>query len=366
MPLECHRVETMAYAMRSTADVPWHGIGEPVIPGTGPEMMQQQAGLNWTVSKRPAFIPVADALGKYLEDKMAVEDYFFLVRDSDQRVLGPAGKEYVPTQNHELFVFLKKFTDAGQMTIETAGSLQNGKIVWVLAALNLGFTLPGNDETRSYLLISSPHIWGKSLTMKFTTIRTVCWNTYTLAMREATDMFRMRHIKTFDADIMKQAETVLGLGKKLTNQMAAEAEMMSKTRLSANAVARYVADVVQPELVAKQYGVKYTALPSIRQAEFLLNPLTDPIDVSQFKRTTSNILTNVNQQPGAALESSEGTVWGGFNAVTHYFDHIAGRNRDNALYSAWFDKTAVIKEKAYARAVQFSKLNAIARGWAEK
>lgn len=363
MALECHRVETMAYAMRSTADVPWHGLGNPVVPGMSPEIMQDQAGLRWTVSKRPAFVPNYNiTAGGYADEKIEVPDYFFLVRDSDQRILGPCGKEYLPTQNHDLFIFLKKFTDAGKMTIETAGSLQNGKIVWVLAALNLGFTLPGEDESRAYLLISSPHVWGKSLTMKFTTIRTVCWNTYSRAMKEISDHFRMRHIKTFDADIMAEAEEVLGLGTKMTETTAREAEMMAKTRLSPDATARYIADIVQPELLAKQYGTKYTALPSIRQAEFLMNPLTDPIDVSQFKRTTSNILTNVNQQPGAALVSSEGTVWGSFNAITHYYDHVAGKNRDNALYSAWFDKTAVIKDRAYMRAAQLGKLNAIARG----
>ncbi|NMD07700.1 MAG: hypothetical protein GYA66_06960, partial [Phyllobacteriaceae bacterium] len=44
-----HLVETMAYANA----VPWHGLGNNVQEDASIEEWQQQAGLDWSVSKRP-------------------------------------------------------------------------------------------------------------------------------------------------------------------------------------------------------------------------------------------------------------------------------------------------------------------------
>ena len=46
-----HLVETMAYA----GEVPWHGLGKPVHSNMTPDEMLVAAGIDWTVSKRPAF-----------------------------------------------------------------------------------------------------------------------------------------------------------------------------------------------------------------------------------------------------------------------------------------------------------------------
>ena len=121
MPAE---VETMAYAMKDRADVPWHGLGNPIDHDASPEEMLEVSGLNWTVSKRPLFAPggltsigpgtAFPTFKDYLADPdgtaLSVSEYFALVRDSDNKVLGPAGKEYIPTQNRQAFDFFKKFT----------------------------------------------------------------------------------------------------------------------------------------------------------------------------------------------------------------------------------------------------------------
>jgi phage/plasmid-like protein (TIGR03299 family) len=349
--VECHKVETMAYAMRNVSSVPWHGLGEPVIPGTTPREMAKHAGIEWIISKRPAFIPIGSS-GETKE----VGDYFFLVRDSDESVLGPCGKEYLPTQNLALMEFLERYTKAGRMTIETAGSLQGGRYVWVLASLNLGFTLPGGDENRSYFLIVSPHIWGKALIMKFTNIRTVCWNTLMSGLADPGSKFRIPHVKEFDQVTMDQAEAALHLGISLANKHANAAQLMSQARLSEKAKALFVADVMQPDVLKKQYGTRYSLVPSVRQASLICDPLTDAVDVSQFKSSTSSVLTNINKQPGASLESSEGTVWGALNGITHYVDHVAGRGRDSAIFSAWLGKGAVLKQQAYNRAMEISNI----------
>ena len=45
-----HNIETMAYA----GEVPWHGLGKAVDSNMTPAQMLEAAGLDWSVSKRPA------------------------------------------------------------------------------------------------------------------------------------------------------------------------------------------------------------------------------------------------------------------------------------------------------------------------
>ena len=44
-----HLIETMAYAN----EAPWHGLGNNIDADSSIEEWQRQAGLDWTVSKRP-------------------------------------------------------------------------------------------------------------------------------------------------------------------------------------------------------------------------------------------------------------------------------------------------------------------------
>lgn len=355
----------MAYRKESRADVPWHGLGEAIEHDSTPAEMLVAAGLDWTVSKRPLFTPhntePIDTLENYVKyggKVLPVSDYFALVRDSDNKILGPAGKDYLPIQNAQAFDFFKKFTDAGHMRMETAGSLQGGTQVWVLAKLMWSFKLPGDDEVRGYLLMSSPHIWGKSFVMKFVTIRVVCMNTFVMAMNEASSSrgFRMPHIRAFDAEVQQEAAITLGIAKELFDGFEATSNKLAQTKVNTEVVIRYVADIFQPELLIDAFGKSYGKANEFEQARLIVAPDSPRLVPSQLKRTAYDVFNAVTRQPGATLESSVGTMWGAFNAVTYYTDHQAGRSRDNALYAAWFGPKAATKGLALKRAVQIAEV----------
>jgi phage/plasmid-like protein (TIGR03299 family) len=350
----------MSYRMENRSDVPWHGLGTPVHHDATPQEMLVEAGLDWTVSKRPTRSPRTLPVGSGEWDwssTIPVDDFFALVRDSDDKVLGPCGKDYIPTQNRQAFEFFKKFTEAGKMRLETAGSLQGGTQVWVLAKLLMTFTLPGGDEVRGYLLFNSPHVWGKSLTIKFVTIRVVCANTLAMAMSESKygKGFRAPHVRAFDSEVAKEAELSLGIATELFTEFEATAVKLSKARASDDVVVRYVADVFQKELITEQFGKDFYKQPELEQARLLVDPTSPRVDTSLFKRTAYEVLSAVNRQPGAGLESSAGTLWGGFNAISYYCDFLAGRDRDNALTSSWFGPRAATKARAWERAAQLAE-----------
>ena len=323
-------VETMAYA----GQTPWHGLGQKVDDNLTPAEMLMAAQLDWTVSKRRVHVQSANST-----DMLTTDDYFMLVRDSDDQVLGPAGKSYVPVQNAEVFEFFDKFVKAGDMTLETAGSLNGGRQVWGLANIRKGFTLPGGDEVQGHLLIAHPHIWGKAMTIMFTPIRVVCNNTLVAALGGAGDRFRFPHVKAWDGDVMEAAEQALGLASNQLDDFRQQAEILTKTEYTEKQLNAYLARIFNPVAIKDANKTKD-------------NPSEWEFDRTQFNRTMDNVFTCIRTQPGAEL--SEGTWWSALNAVTYYVDHKAGRDRDSSLQTAWFGGRAVTKRAALQLAMEYA------------
>ena len=219
-----HQVETMAWA----GDKPWHGLGVEVDANLTPLQMQEAAQLDWTVSKRPSYTLDAP---EWSDDVgiIQAENTFHIVRDSDNRILSHCGRDYVPIQNEDVFKFFKRFTEAGHMTMETAGSVKDGGEIWGLAKISEDFELAGDDLIKGYLLINQPHIVGRSMTIKLTPIRVVCNNTLTMALQHGgTASFRMPHVREFGDDVIQAAEEALGLSATAMTDFRNNSTLLSK------------------------------------------------------------------------------------------------------------------------------------------
>ena len=136
-----HAVETMAYA----GELPWHGLGVKVADSLTPREMQEAAGLDWSVEKLPM-------VAKSGNEEIRIPSQQALVRSTDQKVLSVIGQNWEPVQNDEAFDFFVDFVKQGNMQMHTAGSLQDGKMVWALAKVDDDFELFNGDKIESYLL----------------------------------------------------------------------------------------------------------------------------------------------------------------------------------------------------------------------
>lgn len=108
-----------------------------------------------------------------------------VVRADTRDVLGVVTRLYQPVQNREAFSFLNSLVQEGSLTFETAGAIDRGARVWMLA------TLPGvlrvrhsDDTTKKYLLLSNSHDGSSALRVFYTGIRVVCENSLRLALRQ--------------------------------------------------------------------------------------------------------------------------------------------------------------------------------------
>lgn len=338
-----HAVETMAYA----GETPWHGLGVKVEDNLTPQEMLVAAGLDWTVSKRHLFTH-ADPDVNASDDLIGVENYSVLVRDSDNKTFGPCGPRFIPSQNADAFEFFKKFTDAGDMKMETAGSLKGGEQVWGLANISEDFTLPGDDRVLGYLLVSVSHKWGKSNEIRFTPIRVVCNNTLTMALTDSGRVgFRMPHVRALDSEVFVAAEQALGLAGDRMKEFKEAAEFLSSKQFDKDSIVNYVADLFQPDLLKAQEEIE-----NMSDTRMIANRQTM---VEEFKRTPSLVYQAIDQQPGAKLKSSNGTWWGAMNAVTFVVDHKWGHDRDASLHNAWFGGRASLKQRAMNKAIEYAR-----------
>jgi|TARA_R110002110_G_scaffold5334_3_gene27511 phage/plasmid-like protein (TIGR03299 family) len=331
-------VETMAFA----GEVPWHGLGVPVEDTMTPEEMLEAAGLNWTVSRRPAYT-IKEPVWHENVGLVNAEGHHFIVRDTDNSVLSACQDKYVPFQNADTFKFFKKFVSNGAMKMETAGSLKNGQDIWGLAKLESSFELPGGDRIEGYLLIDSPHVAGKALTILFTPIRVVCSNTMALALGGDGKRFRVLHLQAFDDDIMKAAEEALGISETKMAEFQEQTTFLSSKKAKPIDIQKFIAELLQPELL-------------IERAK--LDIANDVPFAEQFNRTAEQVHDAIALSPGADLTSAKGTWWGALNGVTYVMDHTkreSERVKGGALYSTWLGPNAVVKRRALDLATEYAK-----------
>jgi ASC-1-like (ASCH) protein len=105
--------------------------------------------------------------------------------------------------------------------MHTAGSLKGGQMVWALAKVKESFDLFGGDKVESYLLFSNPHLYGKSIDIRFTPIRVVCNNTLSLSLeQQAERSIKVGHRVEFNANEVKKALGIASDKLKTYKEMA--------------------------------------------------------------------------------------------------------------------------------------------------
>jgi phage/plasmid-like protein (TIGR03299 family) len=315
-----HMVETMAYA----GETPWHSLGVEVPSDLTPEQMMEKAGLNWTVEQRDLYCHKSSKSSGMIK----VPDKKALVRTSDDALLDVTGSDWNPLQNSTAFEFFNDFVRAGDMDMHTAGSLENGRRVWVLAKVNDAFEVIKNDVIEQYLLFSNPHKYGHSIDVRATPIRVVCHNTLSMALSGTTEhMVKVHHRQEFDADVVKET---LGVAKEKLDTYKEAAKFLAGKRFAKDNIFEYF-DAVFPRTSNKN----------------------EKVGEENISRNAKQAMEIMETQPGA--EFARGTFWQLFNTVTYMTDHTLGRSADTRLTSAWYGSNHKKKLKALETAIQMAE-----------
>jgi phage/plasmid-like protein (TIGR03299 family) len=311
-------VETMAYA----GQTPWHGMGNAIKKGAPVEDVLVDAGLAW---------PVEIAHVEYSFDGRRHTDrsHQVMFRGDTGEVFDVVGPDYTPFQNDQVLDFFREYVEAGEMWIETAGSLNNGRDIWALAKMDESFNLAGKDKVEGYVFLMNPHRYGKGAVAKFTSVRVVCWNTFQMALRGGGDSIRLWHNREFNAEMREEAKQKLGIARDQMEAFKKNAVKLTRIELTPQQVIDVAAKVMRGS-------------PGKPREE-------------QNRRTERVIELYEGAGLGAKLGSAEGTAWGLLNAVTQYIDHEYGRTQNNRLTYSWIHGGAGVKQRAMEELLEIGK-----------
>ena len=323
-----HEIWTLDNVILGSSEGAWHKQGHVFKGQVSPEEAIQLAKMGWSTVCEQLVLP--NGKGGFLKAPNA----FATVRDDlplddPRRILGVVSSRYDPIQNGECFGILDELCGESGARIETAGTLKNGRVVWMMA-VNPQKTTVVDDFIARYLLVSSSHDGSKALQIMFTPVRVVCWNTLNWAMGGKQNKATVRHTKNRDAKLT-DAKAVLGLSDEYFNEHQDTMRKMAKTSIDDRFAAAYL-----------------TAL------------FPDPDDESQAWSTNAKKRNRCfklykGEQSGGDQTACKGTAYGLANAVGEWIDHerttltSAGRERTDArMDSTMFGSGAQLRETAFS------------------
>lgn len=284
MPAE---VETMMY----TREKPWHGLGTMVAEAPTSADALRLAGLDWTVDQRPVYLENA---------AVPVPNYKANVRDRDGKVLGIVTDRYQVVQNADAFSWTDELI-GGDVRYETAGSLREGKKIWLLAKMPAAKV--AGDDVEPYLCFSNTHDGSGAVKVCMTPVRVVCNNTLNLALSSAKRSWAMKHVGDMTAKL-DEARRTLELAERYMMHLDGAALQLANVT---------VTDEKLEKILSEMFPLKEDATERQKNT---VKAVKDEFMICYFMPD---------------LAKFRGTGWGVVNAMADMVDHSKPR-RDTGNY----------------------------------
>ena len=216
-------VETMFYVREK----PWHGLGTEVKEAPTSTDALVYAGLNWEVIQKDVLT----------EDSALVDGYKANIRSTDSVAWGIVSDRYKVVQNEDAFRFTDDLLGAG-VTYETAGALQGGRKVWMLAKMPHRYIIAG-DEITPYLVVMNSHDGSSGIKVAMTPVRVVCQNTLNLALSSAKRIWTTKHTENVMGRVHEAKETLL-LAETYMGELGRSINTLSQIRLADKKVLEFM------------------------------------------------------------------------------------------------------------------------------
>jgi phage/plasmid-like protein (TIGR03299 family) len=303
--------QTQKHSFFSVKEKAWHGLGQIIKDYPTSAEALKFAGLDYTVDKRPLFTfdtenQNADPEADIIIPELAVPGFFATVRQDTDAVLGVVGKDYEVVQNVDAFSFFDSIVGGKDgILYETAGALGNGERLFITAKLPDYIRVGRNDCIEKYLFLTTSHDGTGSIQIAFTPVRIVCQNTLNAALRNQLNGIKIRHTASA-TDKLKEAYKMLGITNQLTVELEAIYNRWSRVRIN------------DPEL---KRLIQVAMAPNKETLDNLKTGKEDALS-SNFSNIVSSVFDYAMTNPTQQEETTKGTLFGAYNAVTGYFQNV--------------------------------------------
>lgn len=307
------------------ADI-WHRLGQEMAPGMSTQEWAVAAGLDWTAVKVQALAALTGPAWDHIAPAqrfMEVEGQRHVCRSDNGRPLGYVSDQYQPVQPIEVLEWFQKYVGVdSRFSLDCAGSLKNGEIIWCTAKFQDSLDVVG-DAHVARLLMTTTFDGSGATVNKATMTRVVCNNTLDAALSDRKATIRTRHNTKFNAERVHAELGTIAAGFEHYKAMA---EAMVRVGQSQTDVSLFFKGLLDIPFDAKSD------------------------DISTRKMNQFQALSNAYRET-VAEGTPIGTAWTALNAVTRWVDHDrASRGGESKIeaqvLSANFGSGAALKAKA--------------------
>ncbi|MBV6880486.1 alpha/beta hydrolase [Chryseobacterium sp. FP211-J200] len=341
---------TGKYSFFSVKEKAWHNLGQVVKDYPTSEEAIKFAGLDYEVEKSPLFTKGAGIIEntngiEMIDSELEVSNYFANIRTDNNTVLGVVGKDYHIVQNREAFSFFDAIVGGGDgILYETAGALGNGERIFITAKLPDYIRVGnGDDITEKYIFLTTSHDGSGSITAAFTPVRIVCQNTLNASLKNMSNVVRIRHTAGAKQRL-EDAHKVMGLANKLSTELESTFNHWAKITVGDDEIKKLIQLALCPN--------KET-LNHLQKGNF------DDLS-TVFKNTVDDAFAYAMISESQQTETTKGTLFGAYNAVTGYFQNVRNyKDNEAKLQSIVLGGTAQLKsQKAFDLCDKFARSGA--------
>tara|TARA_B100000900_G_scaffold15467_1_gene12254 strand:+ start:4523 stop:5419 length:897 start_codon:yes stop_codon:yes gene_type:complete len=255
-------------------------------------------GTAWSVIKEPLFT----------QDGKQTNSYGLFRSDTNQW-LSTVGKRYVPMQNAELAEIMVKIQQrfGGEIKGRAMGKIEGQKIYYQLSLDNYNIN---GDVLKRHITCLNSHNGSHAIGFGSTNTVISCSNTFHMAMKDLT---KFRHTESASKRLeiaVKEFEKALILDENLM--------------LTYKAMNRVPVD--------------QTIIANVMQKVMKINPNDKVAETSTRKK---NQLDGFTYALSKEFENKGNTLWGLFNGVTYYTNHIENKGIDNLMTGSGYKKNLI-------------------------
>lgn len=272
-------------------------------------------------------------------------------RSDTGEALGIVKTRYEPLQNHDAFAWIDSLVGHEGACVSSAGALFGGRMTWVCVDLG-GFEIVPDDEIRKHLLVFNSHDGSTNLLAIMLPHRLACQNMLNFYLGKGSDSYKIRH--TDGAKVkMAEIDKVLAIAYRSFGEAQGAFQRMQRTPIEGDDARNLIYDCLLGEDADK-------SLVDLSEGKFNKTPTW----VKQAEIIEHIMETGPGHQFGA------GTVWGVFNGVNGFFDHVKAFRGANgveekhieanphiAIESKLFGQAARMKMKAFEQCDLYTQRN---------
>jgi len=311
-------------SMMYVGETPWHQLGVKLDTPPTTEEALHQAGLNWTVRKSPTYYSdfssdeqMSDSL-RYNMYGTKPTGHYVTVRSDTNEVLGNVSGRYEVLQNREAFEPFNILLDYG-FELETAGAIEGGKKIWVLAKSPDKF-LVGDDKIQPYAFLYTSHDGSAGNTFRDTAVRIVCKNTLDIALdSKSTAKYALKHTRNIKENV-----------NQLTDRLSESKGNIIKAIDGMNRMVEYEINRNELDLYLE------SSVPYLKTRHKESVPEMGIFTRNYAKPVYEKMVDNFYNGLGNKGE----TLWDAYNAVTEYYTH-------DKQYKDWVKTTQFGKPYEY-------------------